>query len=151
MKDLTKTISTVTFKDCNSDDEKTDEGSKFKKSDFITNPYFTTASLLAIIINTCIMALYKKDMTKKEVDFQEFSNYFFTILFSIEMVIKLWSLDGISNYSKDPFNVFDAILVIISLFDMIIFDKLGGDTNLSALKVFRCIRLLRVFKLATRS
>ena len=54
---------TVMVKDGKGDKEKTEDGSKFKKSDFITNPYFTTASLLAILINTIIMALYKKDMT----------------------------------------------------------------------------------------
>ncbi len=133
------------------DEKKAEENSKFKKSDFITNPYFTTASLLAIIINTMVMAMYKKDMTTAEASLQEYSNIFFTVLFSIEMVIKLWCLGGPKNYSKDPFNVFDTILVIISLIDLYIANYGGGSIDLSALKVLRSIRMVRIFKLAKRS
>jgi hypothetical protein len=49
--------------------EKTEESSKFKKSDVITNPYFTTASILAIILNTIIMSLYNIDMTPSDEQF----------------------------------------------------------------------------------
>jgi hypothetical protein len=66
------------------------------------------------------------------------------------MIIKLWALDGVSAYSKDPFNVFDAILVVISLADLLlVFVEI--DINLRTIKVFRSLRLLRMFKLAKRS
>ena len=45
------------------------------------------------------------------------------------MVVKIWGMGGIKNYSKDPFNVFDAILVIISIADLAISEyyKRQGD------------------------
>ncbi len=66
------------------------------------------------------------------------------------MVIKLWSLGGVKNYAKDPFNIFDAILVIISLVDILL-DELSlveRKDGVNALTAFRTLRLLRVFKLA---
>jgi len=54
------------------------------------------------------------------------------------------------NYAKDPFNIFDAVLVIISIIDILL-DELGltsGSGGVSALTAFRSLRLLRVFKLA---
>jgi hypothetical protein len=61
------------------------------------------------------------------------------------MVIKLLGL-GFKEYARDSFNLFDAIIVLISLVEtalVSIFSSEGG--GLSAL---RGIRLLRVFKLA---
>lgn len=56
---------------------------------------------------------------------------------------------GPKNYARDKFNLFDALLVILSLIEMILekmnFSRLGLG---SVLLTFRGIRLLRVFKLA---
>lgn len=62
------------------------------------------------------------------------------------MLLKLGGM-GAKNYARDVFNLFDALLVIISLIEMILeyLEKKGLG---SALLAFRGIRLLRVFKLA---
>jgi hypothetical protein len=72
------------------------------------------------------------------------------------MFIKIWALGGIKNYVKDAFNIFDSTLVIISIFDIAIFWGLklsnkSSDNALSVLTVFRCLRLLRVLKLTSKS
>ena len=66
------------------------------------------------------------------------------------MVFKIWAL-SLKGYLRDGFNVFDGILVIVSLFDVLMEMIMGAGTGASVLAVFRTLRLLRVFKLATKS
>ena len=54
-------------------------------------------------------------------------------------------------YIKDPFNVFDAIIVMISIIDVILSYAVPGDETDSSkgpISAFRAFRLLRVFKLS---
>lgn len=46
-------------------------------------------------------------------------NNIFTYCFIVEMVIKLIGL-GFREYSRDSFNIFDAIVVILSIVDIVI-------------------------------
>lgn len=68
------------------------------------------------------------------------------------MVFKIWAYDGITRYARDSLNLFDAVLVVISLFDLALewvgMDQVEGAT---VLLVFRILRVVRVFKLAKRS
>jgi voltage-dependent calcium channel L type alpha-1D len=64
------------------------------------------------------------------------------------MLVKVTGL-GIKNYARDKFNLFDALLVLLSIVEMILaYCKVGGSGIGSVLIAFRGIRLLRVFKLA---
>lgn len=73
-------------------------------------------------------------------------NLALTAIFIVEMVWKLIGL-GVKLYVKDRFNCFDAIIVIISVFELIMdaFEVEGAGGAISALRTFR---LMRVFKLA---
>ena len=62
------------------------------------------------------------------------------------MIMKLIGL-GFNNYRKDPYNVFDAVIVIISLIDWTI-SRIPGINAGSALNAFRALRLLRMMKLS---
>jgi len=62
------------------------------------------------------------------------------------MVFKIIGL-GFSNYRKDSYNVFDAIIVMISLVDWSISRVPNLDAG-SALNAFRALRLLRMMKLS---
>jgi hypothetical protein len=62
------------------------------------------------------------------------------------MVIKLTGL-GPSRYVKDSFNIFDGVVVIISVIELII-KYAGVPTSGGAFSGLRAVRLLRVFKLA---
>jgi hypothetical protein len=77
-------------------------------------------------------------------------NLYFTYMFTIEMVIKICGL-GLRNYARDGFNLFDGILVMISILDVVIDKLMGISSGASVIAVFRTMRLLRVFKLATKS
>jgi hypothetical protein len=66
------------------------------------------------------------------------------------MVIKLLGM-GPRIYIKDQFNVFDAIIVILSIIDVIVSYSIteeGSDTGKGPISAFRAFRLLRVFKLS---
>lgn len=63
------------------------------------------------------------------------------------MVIKLIGL-GPKLYVKDKFNIFDCIVVVVSIMENVIdWAGVGGGTR-GAISAFRGVRLLRVFKLA---
>lgn len=48
-----------------------------------------------------------------------FSNNIFTGLFTVEMVLKLFAL-GFFKYVADSFNLFDGVVVILSLVEIIL-------------------------------
>lgn len=74
-------------------------------------------------------------------------NNAFTIIFTIELGLKLMGM-GVMDYLRDYMNVFDALIVAISLVDLIFLS--GSGTSISAFKairIFRAFRVLRVTKL----
>ena len=113
-----------------------------------THWMFTVAITLLIIVNTIALAMdsYPKNLQREEIANQ--MNDIFSWCFTAEMVIKLIGL-GFKEYTRDTFNIFDAVLVIISLVDYAILQipSMTGGTG-GALTAFRGVRLLRVFKLA---
>ena len=76
----------------------------------------------------------------------ELFNEFFTWIFFLEMILKLIGL-GWSNYKQDGYNIFDAVIVIISLVDWTL-SRIPGLNAGSALNAFRALRLLRMMKLS---
>ena len=74
-------------------------------------------------------------------------NEFFTWCFVAELVIKLIGL-GVKEYARDSFNLFDALVVVLSLVDIIVTAAIGDSGKTDVLSAFRGVRLLRVFKLA---
>ena len=73
---------------------------------------------------------------------------FFVWAFTIEMIMKLIGL-GLKNYVRDKFNIFDGIIVVLSLvdFSLSISGVMEGEDE-AILSAFRALRLLRVIKLA---
>ncbi|KAL7065509.1 hypothetical protein AAHC03_04869 [Spirometra sp. Aus1] len=71
------------------------------------------------------------------------ANIVFVVLFTIEMLLKMYSL-GVRCYFDYMFNRFDCFVVICSILEIIlIMTKVMPPLGVS---VFRCARLLRVFK-----
>lgn len=62
------------------------------------------------------------------------------------MVMKIIGL-GFTNYKQDSYNVFDAVIVCISLIDWAL-SRIPGLNAGSALNAFRALRLLRMMKLS---
>lgn len=79
--------------------------------------------------------------------FLETANNYFTIIFTIEMIVKLLGL-GIKSYVSDNFNLFDGTLVIINLFEVSLHNFRTFDNfDSSAMQALRTIRLLKIIKL----
>jgi hypothetical protein len=64
------------------------------------------------------------------------------------MVIKMVGL-GLKEYSRDRFNLFDALIVCLSMIDLLVF-AIFGENSGGALTAFRAIRVLRIFKLSRK-
>ena len=73
-------------------------------------------------------------------------NFAFTMYFAIEMIIKITGL-GPHLYVSDSFNIFDALVTIVGVLDMALTLAPNVESP-GVLSVFRCFRLLRIFRLA---
>ncbi|CAF1073951.1 unnamed protein product [Rotaria sordida] len=108
-------------------------------SRFVASKYFDRIIFSAIIINTLSMAIEYHGQSQSLTNVLEYSNYVFVILFILEMLFKIIA-EGCLNYIKNPFNVFDGGIIVISLIELY-------GTKTSGLSVLRTFRLLRVLKL----
>ncbi|KAG8326105.1 hypothetical protein J6590_050434 [Homalodisca vitripennis] len=99
--------------------------------------------IILVFLNTGVLATEHYGQPNWLDDFQEATNMFFIALFTLEMLLKMYSL-GFQGYFVSLFNRFDCFVVIGSISEMILtrthwMPPLG-------VSVLRCVRLLRVFK-----
>jgi hypothetical protein len=106
-------------------------------------PIFNTFIFTIIIANTIILAMDKYPAQPKNVeDILFIINIIFTVIFTLEVILKLIGL-GKKEYVRDRFNVFDALVVLISLIEIAFSD---GSGALSALRAFRLFRIFKIFR-----
>ena len=108
---------------------------------------FTIFITVLIIANTAVLALDQYPANPATTNVAELMNEFFTWAFVAEMIIKLMGL-GFREYTRDSFNIFDALIVILSMIDFIMSAATPAESQSGSLSAFRGVRLLRVFKLA---
>jgi hypothetical protein len=69
-------------------------------------------------MNTIVLAMDKyPDYEPHTARAFDVGNTIFTIIFTLEFVLKVTGL-GVSGFSADKFNLFDATIVMISLIEM---------------------------------
>lgn len=78
----------------------------------IYSKLFTRFIITAILINTFSMSIEHHNQPKLLTMIVEYSNYVFTLIFLIEMILKMLG-DGLIKYIKDAFNIFDAVIVCL--------------------------------------
>ena len=100
-----------------------------------------------ILGNTITLALYRYDESERQTEVLYLLNIIFVWVFFLEMVFKLIGL-GIKNYCRDKFNIFDGIIVIVSLIDFTLDWTMEMENSNGIMSAFRALRLLRVVKLA---
>lgn len=106
--------------------------------------YFSRLLNLAVALNTVMLSL--DGFVEDEVLLSEF-NVAFTIIFTIEFGLKLFAL-GFRDYIRDRLNVFDAAIVVISLYEIFFVDSgKSSFTVLRSVRIFRALRVLRISKL----
>ena len=100
-----------------------------------------------IVANTITLAMYRYDLSEDEKFVLFVLNSIFVWVFTLEMLVKLVGL-GVKNYVRDKFNIFDGIIVVISLIDFSLNMTLSEGGTEGIMSALRAMRLLRVFKLA---
>uniref|UniRef100_A0A452IIQ9 Ion transport domain-containing protein n=1 Tax=Gopherus agassizii TaxID=38772 RepID=A0A452IIQ9_9SAUR len=114
-------------------------GNKLKR--IVESKYFNRGIMIAILINTLSMGIEYHEQPDELTNALEISNIVFTSMFALEMVLKLLAF-GIFGYIKNPYNIFDGIIVIISVWEII-----GqSDGGLSVLRTFRLLRVLKLVR-----
>ena len=119
----------------------------------VNSNFFKFFIMFLIIVNTIVLAADHHPISYEAQENLEALNFALTILFTLEMILKLWGL-GLRGYTRDTFNIFDALIVLVSLTELIVappgfFTPEVGDSGGSgAISALRTFRLFRVFKLA---
>eukprot|EP01049_Picozoa_sp_SAG25_P010899 SAG25_NODE_1248_length_3497_cov_2.088287_2_plen_540_part_00 len=135
----------------------------------VEHPAFSAFIMLFIGVNTALLAceshsealctemekVMSKDfrltgtcMSAALTDFLDAANVFLTLFFAVEMVLKLVGL-GLVEYFAEPFNRFDAFIVVTSMYELIKMTGDSADQNSGGfITVLRAGRLFRVFRLA---
>ncbi|KAJ8386087.1 hypothetical protein AAFF_G00176810 [Aldrovandia affinis] len=115
------------------------DGMRVKLRGIVESKYFNRGIMIAILINTISMGIEHHDQPDELTNVLEISNIVFTSMFTLEMILKLTAF-GFFSYLRNPYNIFDGIIVIISVCEII------GQSD-GGLSVLRTFRLLRVIKL----
>lgn len=86
---------------------------------FVTHPVYNFIVFVLILVNTVVLAVDDFPQTIAKENILAVFNDFFTWAFFAEMIMKMIGL-GVKNYVRDSFNLFDAIVVLLSLVDVAI-------------------------------
>ena len=104
---------------------------------------FEITITVAIIVNTVIMCLQLRfSQPDAMTQFLFYSNLFFTILFTLEAIVKLVAMQP-AAYFQDHWNKFDFVLVPVAYITLFV---AGPGTN--SIRTFRVARVLRLIKRA---
>ncbi|XP_062840903.1 voltage-dependent T-type calcium channel subunit alpha-1I [Trichomycterus rosablanca] len=112
---------------------------RLKLWSIVESKYFSRGIMIAILINTISMGIEHHNQPEELTNVLEICNIVFTSMFTLEMILKLTAF-GFFEYLRNPYNIFDGIIVIISVCEII------GQSD-GGLSVLRTFRLLRVIKL----
>ncbi|KHJ46318.1 transporter, cation channel family protein [Trichuris suis] len=95
-----------------------------------------------VFLNTVCVAIEHHGQPQWLDDFLYYAEFVFLGIFLSEMLLKIFGL-GIGPYFQSSFNIFDFIVIIGSLLEVIWEELKGGSFGIS---VLRALRLLRIFK-----
>ncbi|XP_066095020.1 voltage-dependent L-type calcium channel subunit alpha-1S [Saccopteryx bilineata] len=136
----------------------------------VTSSYFEYLMFALIMLNTICLGMQHYNQSEQMNHISDILNVAFTIIFTLEMVLKLMAFKA-RGYFGDPWNVFDFLIVIGSIIDVILSEIdtflassgglycLGGgcgnvDPDESARissAFFRLFRVMRLIKLLSRA
>ncbi|KAI5095068.1 voltage-dependent L-type calcium channel subunit alpha-1S, partial [Silurus meridionalis] len=141
----------------------------------VTSCYFEYLMFFLIILNTLCLGMQHCNQSDHITKLSDTLNVIFTVLFTIEMIVKLIAFK-VKGYFGDPWNVFDFLIVIGSIVDVVLsqvdaaLESSGGlyclhgcaETNPMqaiayeenarvSITFFRLFRVMRLIKLLNRS
>ncbi|KAG7472530.1 hypothetical protein MATL_G00109830 [Megalops atlanticus] len=141
----------------------------------VTSCYFEYLMFFLIMLNTICLGMQHCNQSDHVTKLSDTLNLIFTVLFTVEMILKLMAFKA-RGYFGDPWNVFDFLIVVGSIVDVILSEidsalaASGGlyclhgcaDTNPMqaiadsenarvSITFFRLFRVMRLVKLLNRS
>ncbi|XP_053313773.1 voltage-dependent L-type calcium channel subunit alpha-1S isoform X2 [Spea bombifrons] len=124
----------------------------------VTSSYFEYLMFALIMLNTISLGMQHYGQTPEFSHISDILNVAFTGIFTVEMVLKLAAFKA-KGYFGDPWNVFDFLIVIGSIIDVILseIDTPGipatpgaEDSSRISITFFRLFRVMRLVKLLSR-
>eukprot|EP00898_Chlorokybus_atmophyticus_P005588 jgi/Chlat1/602/Chrsp103S00955 len=105
------------------------------------SPLFSPMIMGGVLLNAISLSMAYYGMPKAYSDALNNINLTLTVLFAIEMAIKLLAL-GFREYLRDKFHVFDGLVVVTSFIELALASH-GSLTSLRVLRVLRFMKLMR--------
>ncbi|KAM9752083.1 voltage-dependent L-type calcium channel subunit alpha-1D isoform 1-T1 [Menidia menidia] len=126
----------------------------------INSSQFEYIMFVLILGNTLTLAVQHYEQSKLFTSIMDILNMIFTVVFTIEMIIKLMALRA-HHYFIDPWNSFDALIVVGSVLDIVVSEFSGGggghgeggtkgEHGKVSITFFRLFRVLRLVKLLSK-
>ena len=115
------------------------------EADTRTGKYFDVALLAAILASVAAVSLESVDSIDKVYNSQlVFIEWTFTILFTIEYFLRLYSTRNSIEYARSFYGVVDLLAILPSYLSLFI----PGAQSLLVIRALRLLRIFRVFKLS---
>jgi len=129
------------------------EGGRAQVFKVITQSKFDMLIAFFIVFNVLAMATESFQPSVGQLNFDAWSNWFFTFIFGWEKMFKMWSFTS-RRYFEGPgnaWNRFDTFIVHLSFIGVIL-DNAGSlvpldSSILRILRIFRIFRILRAFRI----
>ncbi|KAI4890866.1 hypothetical protein NFI96_023735 [Prochilodus magdalenae] len=142
----------------------------------VTSCYFEYLMFLLIMLNTMCLGMQHCNQSEHITHLSDMLNVIFTVLFTVEMILKLGAFKA-KGYFGDPWNVFDFVIVVGSIVDVILSEidaalaaqgglycltgcavtevnpmqAIADSENMSvSITLFRLFRVMRLVKLLNR-
>ncbi|XP_065811002.1 sodium channel, voltage gated, type VIII, alpha subunit b isoform X1 [Labrus bergylta] len=108
--------------------------------DFVTQQVFDISIMILICLNMVTMMVETDDQSKETEEVLYWVNFFFIVVFTCEFVLKLFALRH--YYFTNGWNIFDVVVVILSIVGMFLADLI--EKYFVSPTLFRVIRLARI-------
>uniref|UniRef100_A0A8C1LD54 Voltage-dependent L-type calcium channel subunit alpha n=1 Tax=Cyprinus carpio TaxID=7962 RepID=A0A8C1LD54_CYPCA len=123
----------------------------------VNSTYFEYLMFTLILLNTICLAMQHHGQSQSFSKAMNILNMLFTGLFTVEMILKLIAFKPrvrpacFIGYFSDPWNVFDFLIVIGSIIDVIL-SEINVNVNNARISItfFRLFRVMRLVKLLSR-
>lgn len=103
--------------------------------------------MIAIVLNTLTLACQWFQMDQGPLEVLDSFNYVFMTIFIVEAILKLIAMKML--YFKDPWNVFDFVVIVSTILVLVIAALTPFDIRSQA-TIIRILRLLRMLKIIKR-